>query len=201
MGEVALLSLGTGNMLSMRRGLERVGLSVKIITKSSDLASASGIVMPGVGNFGYVSKEIRKYRDTIISMIAEGTLVLGVCLGMQILCEGSEESAGSGLSITKGTCERFAEGLKVPHMGWNTVALQQSSEYFDDISDNAHFYFVHSYFKSPCGTRDEIGVTNYGDDFISVFEQGNVIGTQFHPEKSGQWGSRFLRNFANAVRR
>jgi len=198
---IAIVDYDMGNLRSVQKAFERVGAPAIITRDAGLIASASRLVLPGVGAFGLCMERLRGYGlvDPIKEFIAGGKPFLGICLGLQLLFEESEEfGRQEGLGILKGRVKRFAvPGLKVPHMGWNNVNILRTSRLFDGIPDGTHFYFVHSYYVE---LAEEVatGQTEYGAAFPSAIQKGNVFATQFHPEKSQSAGLKMLENFARA---
>jgi glutamine amidotransferase len=197
---IALIDYGAGNLTSVRKALAAVGADVYIPRASADLERAEGVIVPGVGNFQRTAALDRDWRDAIIGVVERGRPLLGICLGLQWLFEGSTEApACEGLSLMTGQCERL-EGtwpLKVPHVGWNALAFPRASRLFEGIREGSQVYFTHSY-AAPV-TNDAIAVTTHGVPFASAVERGHVFGVQFHPEKSGDVGLAVLKNFLDAV--
>lgn len=196
---IAIVDYGMGNLRSVQKAFEKVGAPAIITRDAGFIASSSGLVLPGVGAFGLCMERLKGYSlvSPIKTYIESGGPFLGICLGMQLLFEESDEfGPQTGLGVLKGRVTRFSKpGLKVPHMGWNNVKKTRDSAMFDGIGDDSFFYFVHSYYVEP---TEEVasGVTDYGAPFVSSVEKGNVYGTQFHPEKSQKAGLRMLENFA-----
>ncbi len=201
---------GMGNLHSVRKALEVVGAKARVSSRAEDILKADKIVFPGVGSFGEAMKELnrRKLVKPIKDAITEGKPFLGLCLGLQLLFERSEEAPGArGLCVLRGEVKRFSrskEALKVPHMGWNNVV--HSSEFMvhrpkilKNIPNNAYMYFVHSYYVKPKDKRAVLTTTNYGTDFASGICKDNVYAFQFHPEKSQELGLRILSNFVKSV--
>ncbi|MEM2309249.1 MAG: imidazole glycerol phosphate synthase subunit HisH [Candidatus Bathyarchaeia archaeon] len=202
MPKATIINYGVGNLFSIKCSLERAGFKVGFHPgENVDLRDSDAIVLPGVGNFGAGAKNIEGVKVKLLEAIGDGIPVLGVCLGMQLLFEGSEESPERGLGILGGRVIRLPRGVKIPHMGWNSLSIVKQVSLLEDISVKDLFYFVHSYHAAP-KDRDVIAAeTEYGTRFPSVIVQGNIFGVQFHPEKSGKPGERILRNFMNAVKR
>ncbi len=200
--DVVLVDYGLGNLRSARRGLERAGAAVSITEDPDDFAVADGIVLPGVGAFSEGMDNAGPFREPLAAAADRGQPVFGICLGMQMLLTTSEEAdhAGQGevegLDFVPGTNLRFETDLKVPHMGWNELTVEREHPIVEGV-DGEHAYFVHSYYASPDDPAATVATTDYGTDFPAVIanEAGNVFGTQFHPEKSGETGLRILRNF------
>lgn len=188
---ITLTDYGVGNLYSIRRSLENCGASVEVVTDMRDVLDAECIVFPGVGAFDKTMERLEPYRDEIRERLLSGTPALGICIGMQILFEGSDEGRSPGLGVIEGRVVPL-EAEIVPHMGWNTV--ESDDPLMDGVPDD-HFYFVHSYYGNP----DEdvtIGTTEYeGRTVPAFFRKANTYGTQFHPEKSSASGMAFLRNF------
>lgn len=194
---VAVIDYGAGNIKSMVNALEKLGVQTRVCEKPGEIRGCSHIVLPGVGAFGDAMERLEVFRTGFKDSVAEGVPFLGVCLGVQVILNESEESPGTqGLGLLRGTCRRFPRGLKVPHMGWNTVEFEKDSPLLSGIDSGSFFYFVHSFYPVP---EDESAVlcdTEYGSTkFASVLSKGNVHATQFHPEKSGEQGLRLIKNF------
>ncbi len=196
---IALVDYGMGNLLSVHKALEYLNADVEIITKSADLAKADSVILPGVGNFGEGVEHLNSsgLADSIKSFIDTGKPYLGICLGMQMLMESSEEAPNvKGLGVFKGKVIKFPKNeLKVPHMGWNSIDLKNESECFKNINSGKFFYFVHSYFVQPDDKSIIKATTNYGIDVTAAIGRDNVFATQFHPEKSQDDGLQILKNF------
>ena len=202
--EVAVVDYGLGNLRSVTRGLERADAAVTVTDDPTALASADGIVLPGVGAFSEGMDNAGPFRDVLAEEAAAGTPLFGICLGMQMLLTTSEEAEGAGegdaegLDLVPGTNLRFPDPVKVPQMGWNTLVVEREHPLVAGV-DGEYAYFVHSYYAEPDDDRAVVATTDYGGSFASIVanEAGNVFGTQFHPEKSGETGLRILRNFAD----
>ena len=197
---IALIDYGAGNLTSVRKALAAVGAEVYIPREASELESVEGVIVPGVGHFHRTSALDRGWRDAIIGVVERGRPLLGICLGLQWLFEGSTEAPDcEGLSLMTGRCDRLQGEwpLKVPHVGWNALEFPRASRLFEDIGEGAQVYFTHSY-AAPI-TGDAVAITTHGAPFASAVERGHVFGVQFHPEKSGDVGLRVLKNFLNAV--
>ena len=196
MKKVAVIDYGLGNLRSVMRGLERAGARVTITSDPSEIQAADGIVLPGVGAFRDGMEMLGDLRATVTGLAGKVPL-LGICLGMQMLAEWSEEHGlHRGLGLVPGGVKRFParEGYKVPHMGWNTVRRVRDDPLLDGLGDEEYVYFVHSYyFDTPAGNA--VTETEYLLPFASSVGKGGVYGVQFHPEKSGEVGLRILRNF------
>ena len=202
LAEVAIVDYGLGNLRSVTRGLERAGASVAITDNPDDFEAADGVVLPGVGAFREGVENADPLREDLLAVAERGQPLFGICLGMQMLLTTSEEgatdgdSAVTGLDLVPGTNVRFAEGQKVPHMGWNRLSLERDHPIVEGVDDQ-YAYFVHSYYAVPDDETATIATTDYEQVFPAVVanEAGNVFGTQFHPEKSGETGLQILRNF------
>ena len=195
---ITLLDYGAGNVRSVTNAIERLGETVRVCTSGDDILSAEKLVFPGVGAFGRMM-EILKARNFVAPLktyLQSGRPFFGICLGMQALFEGSEEAPGiQGLGIFRGKVQRFTTDLAVPHIGWNGIRMQQPSRLFNGLLGDEKFYFVHSYHVAPQDLDVTLTTTDYGYAFVSAVQQGHVIGTQYHPEKSGDPGLQLLRNF------
>ena len=200
---IAVIDYGMGNLLSVTKALEHMGGNPVKITSPDELDRASAFVLPGVGNFGDGMKNLNEsgFSPAIIKAVEKGKPMLGICLGMQLLLENSEEAPGiKGLGIFKGSVIRFRDkSLKVPHMGWNQVRINQACKNFKDVPDDSYFYFVHSYYAQPDDASIVCGVTSYGVDFASAIGREGIFATQFHPEKSQDAGLKILENFVKSA--
>ena len=197
---MAVCDYGSGNLHSVTRALAHVGADVRVAETPAALAGADAIVIPGVGHFGQCVRALRAggFDDPIRAAAEAGTTVLGVCVGMQILFEGSDEDDEPGLGILPGRVRRLPADVRVPHMGWNTVAWAGRRHPFTaGIPDNTFFYFVHSF--APDLGPDTVGATEHGRAFTSVVARDHVFATQFHPEKSGPAGLQLYANVVAAV--
>jgi len=199
MTNVVIFDYGVGNLLSLKTALEKAGLTATIGTANKDLAEADAIALPGVGSFTAASGKLDKVKDTIRTKVEQGTPLLGICLGLQLFFEQSEEGPGSGLAFFKGKNVQLPKQVKVPHMGWNTLNIVKPNELFDGIAEGTYVYFVHSLYPVPENQDIICTKTEYGRTFTSAVASKNIYGTQFHPEKSGDIGIQILKNFAKAV--
>lgn len=201
---IAILDYRMGNLRSVEKGFERAGVAdVRVTDDPAVAAAADGIVLPGVGAFRDAAANLKTSGmwDTVLERTAAGVPFLGICLGLQLLVSvGLEDGEHHGLGIIPGTCERLPAGVKVPHIGWNTVDFARESELFDGIAEGSAFYFVHSYRVVPRDASCIIGTTEYGVRFVSAVQSGRVYAVQFHPEKSSETGLRVLANFGRIVR-
>jgi len=189
-----------GNLKSALNGLQRVGAEVVITDDPGLIAEADGVLLPGVGAFRAGMENLGVLREILDEVVAAGKPVLGICLGMQMLLTESEEGGKSeGLGYIPGKVVRFPNdvGLKIPHMGWNTLSIKREHPLLDGIGDGAFVYFVHSYYAVTAHRELTVATSDYGVEFAAIVASpdGNVIGTQFHPEKSGDLGIRMLENF------
>ena len=199
-----MVDYGLGNLRSVTRGLERAGAAVTLSADPADLDGADGVVLPGVGAFSEGMDNAGPFRETLVEAAEAGRPLFGICLGMQMLLTTSEEAehAGQGdaegLDLVPGRNVRFRGDLTVPHMGWNELDVTRDHPIVEGV-DGEHAYFVHSYYAEPDDPGATVATAEYGDDFAAVVanDRGNVFGTQFHPEKSGETGLRILRNFVD----
>ena len=196
---IAILDYGMGNLRSVEKALEHVGVSATITNDAAEVRAADGVILPGVGAFPRAMERIRELGldELIAERREEGVAILGICLGLQLLFESSSELGGAtGLGVLEGpVSELEAEGLKVPHIGWEPVRWERKSRLTDGIPSETPFYFVHSFAPRSCGD-DLLGSAEYGARFACAAERENVFGVQFHPEKSSSAGLRLLSNFA-----
>jgi glutamine amidotransferase len=201
---IAIIDYGMGNLRSVQKGLERVGHKAVVTRDAATIEAAAGVVLPGVGAFGACMENLRTYGliDSVKRVIDNGTLFLGICLGMQLLFEESEEFGPvRGLGMFPGRVVRFADqpGLQVPHMGWNQIRKRQDVPILRDIDDGTYVYFVHSYYVVPSDAALTATSTEYGIEFASAIWRDNVFATQYHPEKSQAVGLKILENFGALV--
>ncbi|WP_313691955.1 imidazole glycerol phosphate synthase subunit HisH [Halorarum halobium] len=202
--DIVLVDYGLGNLRSATRGLERAGADVTVSDDPTTFAAADGVVLPGVGAFREGMENAGPYRDALVEHAEAGRPLFGICLGMQMLLTTSEEAerAGQGdvegLDLIPGTNVRFRDVETVPHMGWNDLTVERDHPVVDGV-DGGYAYFVHSYYAEPEDPEAVVASCEYGGRFPAVVanEAGNVFGTQFHPEKSGETGLRILRNFVD----
>lgn len=203
---ILVIDYGAGNLRSVARALAHAGEEPLVSDDWSSLKSAAGVVLPGVGAAQDTmdNLEARGLVEPIREYLASGRPFLGICMGLQALFDWSEEGAGQAcLGVLPGKIRHFAPdapGMKVPHMGWNTVDWVRTHPLAEGIPSGSFFYFVHSFFPEPASADLVLGETEYGDRFPSVVAAGNVVATQFHPEKSGDVGLRIYQNFCSWVR-
>jgi glutamine amidotransferase len=202
MARVGIIDYGMGNLRSVEKGLQRVGVDAAVSADAKEFDSFDGLVLPGVGAFGEAMENLKRLQmdRAIKEYIATGRHLLGICLGMQVLLEYSEEHGRNvGLGIVPGGCLRLPDTVKVPHMGWNLLRITRPKPLFDRLGDSDRFYFVHSYYCAPSDDSWTIGTTDYGLEFTCALGKGNVWGLQFHPEKSSLLGLEILKNFGRMV--
>lgn len=197
---IAIIDYQAGNLKSVERALKHLGQACRITGSASEILAAERVIFPGVGAAGRAMQTIRAQGldEAIHAVIERGTPFLGICLGTQIILETSEEDGGTAcLGVIPGTVRRFADiGLKIPHMGWNSLSPRFNHPLLEDIDPLAQFYFVHSYYPDPRDAAAIAATTTYGVTFASALTSGNVFATQFHPEKSGSPGLKILENFS-----
>jgi imidazole glycerol phosphate synthase glutamine amidotransferase subunit len=198
---VAILDYGAGNLRSVEKSLERAGADAFVTGDAATAREAVALVVPGVGHFGQCVRALREagFEDLVGEAVEDGTPVLGVCVGMQILYAGSEEDPDAeGLGLLPGHVRRLPGDVRVPHMGWNTLHAVQDDPLLEGL-EGRRCYFVHSFYADPEDDAHVIATTDYGPGFPSVVRVGNVVGTQFHPEKSAEVGRRLLENFVASL--
>ncbi len=216
---IAIVDYGLGNLKSVSKAFQSIGKKVQVTSQKADIESADAVILPGVGAFYRGMENLRNtgLADCIYNVVNKNKPILGICLGMQLFfTESQEHQACKGLDLINGQVKKFSPDVKIPHMGWNQVNLQKSevrgqrsedrsqkSEVrrqrqkglFKGVPENSYFYFVHSYYVVPEEKEASAGVTTYGREFTSVVVKDNIIGVQFHPEKSGIAGVLILKNF------
>ncbi len=196
---IAIVDYGMGNLRSVQKAFEKIGATARIVPFPRDIENARGIVLPGVGAFGQAMENLRAigWDVALRDAVKRGVPFIGICLGMQLLFESSEEMGQhEGLGILRGEVKRFNGDLKVPQMGWNQMRITQPSPLLRDVADGSYAFFVHSYYCAPRDAAMVVATTDYGIEFASVVANGNVFGAQFHPEKSQSVGLKMLENFA-----
>ena len=198
---IAIIDFNAGNLKSVEKALHLLGEETVITRSFQEIEAADKVILPGVGAFGDAMEQLKKYElDKVIREVAaQGKPFLGICLGLQLLFEGSDESQGvEGLHILDGQVFRIpdAPGLKIPHIGWNSLELANDGRLFQGIENGAYVYFVHSYYLKAANEQIVKATTEYSTHIHASVEQGNVFACQFHPEKSGAVGLSILKNFA-----
>jgi imidazole glycerol-phosphate synthase subunit HisH len=200
---VAVLDYGVGNLHSAAKALDRAGAEVRVVPAVEAAAGAAGLVVPGVGAYGACLSGLASAGGAaaVAGWLEGGRPLLGICVGMQLLFEASEEGpVGDGVGVVPGKIRRLTGPVKIPHIGWDEVAVRPGSRLFAGLGDGTRFYFVHSYAPEPEGEA-VAAVCDYGGQFAAAVEHGNLFGTQFHPEKSGRAGLALLANFVTQVSR
>jgi len=200
--KIGIIDYGMGNLRSVEKGLEKAGTTCDIISDPDALAGYPGLILPGVGAFADAMTNLKErgMDVAIIGCIESGKPLMGICLGMQLLLEFSDEHGRSeGLGVVPGGVVRLPATVKVPHMGWNVLHQHGEQPLFDSIEEGSRFYFVHSYYCDPSDESWIIGTAPYGLEFACAIGRDNVLGVQFHPEKSSLLGLRMLSNFAGIV--
>jgi len=200
---IAIVDYGMGNLRSVSKAFQSQEFPAVVTRDPQEISLASGLVLPGVGAFGDCVKNLSEYGliEPILNFIDSGKPFLGICLGLQVLFEESEEAPGvKGLGLIKGKVVRFpdfkAEHLKVPHMGWNQAAIIKETPVLKGVPDNSWFYFVHSYYPEPEDDSWSTVKTTYGFEFTAAVAKDNIFASQFHPEKSSELGLKIIRNFS-----
>lgn len=194
--KLAIFDYGAGNILSLKIALEKQGSDVDVITSFDNVNNYAGLILPGVGNFDPAIRSMRDYSSVSFQDFVKDKLpVLGICLGMEMFFEKSEEGKEKGLAAIEGDVILLPNKFKIPHMGWNNLRIKKSNPLLDGIKDNSWVYFVHSYRVNPKNRDVIIADSDYGIDVPAVVSKGNLYGTQFHPEKSGKVGSLMIKNF------
>ena len=198
---IAIIDYDAGNIKSVEKAMQLLGQEVTITRDRETIMNADKVILPGVGAFGDAMSKLRQYGldEVIRDVTAKGTPFLGICLGLQLLFERSDETPGvEGLGILKGEILRIPdkEGLKIPHMGWNSIKIKPGAKLFKGIEEDSYVYFVHSYYLKAKNEEDVAATTEYSTLIHASVEHGNIFACQFHPEKSGEIGLKILKNFA-----
>lgn len=202
MVHLAIFDYGAGNIFSLKNSLERAGATVDVITNFDKPNIYSGLLLPGVGNFDPAIKSIRKSTKTDFkNYIKDTTPVLGICLGLEMFFENSEEGNEKGLCVIDGKVIVLPPSMKVPHMGWNNLEIKKPGKILEGVKDGSWVYFVHSYRVKPTNSSIITAESDYGIKVPSVIEQDNFFGTQFHPEKSGKVGKIMIHNFLDVCKK
>ena len=202
---IAIIDYGAGNIQSVSKALRFIGADTVVTRDPKAILGADGAILPGVGSFGDCMNSLKSFGTdkTINDFVSLGKPFLGICLGLQLLFDNSEESVGvDGLKLLRGTVRRIPNtaGLKVPHIGWNSLSFQHNSPLFRGLDDGAYVYFVHSFCGHAAQEEDVIARTQYGASIVAAVAHNGVFGCQFHPEKSGEVGLHILKNFGELNR-
>ena len=202
MTSLAIFDYGAGNIFSLKTSLEKIGAKVDVITNFDKPNIYSGLLLPGVGNFDPAINSICKSSKTDFhNYVKDSTPVLGICLGMEMFFEKSEEGKQKGLGVIQGDVVILPSSMKVPHMGWNNLEIKKPGKILESVDDNVWVYFVHSYRAKPANNDIITAESDYGIKVPAVVEHGNFFGTQFHPEKSGKIGKIMLQNFLDVCKK
>lgn len=196
---IAIIDYGVGNLRSVEKAFTSQDINAVVTRDEKVLREADKLVLLGVGAFGYAMESLRKlgFDQLVIEAANAGKPIIGLCVGLQMMFEeGREFGAHRGLGLLPGRVVKFPDGVRVPHVGWNQVEFKQNHPVFGDLPDQSFFYFVHSYYVEPADASCVMGETEYAQPFASICGRGNVIGVQFHPEKSQAAGLKLLNNFA-----
>lgn len=195
---IGVVDHGAGNLVSIGQGLEAVGTTVRIVESPTDLVGVDGVVLPGVGHTGAAMAGLRT-AGLVDAMREPEVPLLGICVGLQLLFDGSDEDGGDCLGVIGGRVTLLENAPTLPHMGWNTTDLDADEPLFDGIASGTPFYFVHSFAPSPSDDSVVVARATHGRPFVAAARKGDVVGTQFHPERSGTDGLRVLGNFLRIV--
>ena len=200
--KIGIINVGLGNISSIQRMLHKVGVCTKYVTSPAECSGSDALILPGVGHFDEGVRALHKANlfETIRNIGCNNEIpILGICLGMQLLCRSSEEGSLQGLGLISADVEKFRfpydKNLKVPHMGWNVVRPSSSNPLISSSEEEQRFYFVHSYRVIPDEPNIVIGTANYGSNFCAAFQKNNIFGVQFHPEKSHRFGMALMKSF------
>lgn len=201
---IGIIDYGMGNLRSVQKALEGLGKDVVISSEKKVLNDCSGLILPGVGAFPDAMKNLRQNSldEFILDYTKKGNMLLGICLGMQLLFKvGYEFHTCEGLGLLDGSIEKLTTNLKIPHMGWNNISICKDTPLLAGIRDGSYVYFVHSFYANMGNTEDLNAYADYGQRVTAVVSRDNVYGTQFHPEKSGDVGIKMLSNFAEMIKK
>jgi glutamine amidotransferase len=200
--KIVIVDYGLGNLMSLKYKFKKIGIDAAVSSEKECIMNAGKLILPGVGHFAKGMENLRNYDLIGVlnkKVLEEKTPVLGICLGMQLFTKRSEEGFADGLGWIDAETKKFClKGLKIPHMGWNTIEIKKKGPVFNGIENGSKFYFLHSYHVCPgedCATT----TTGYGHEFVSSVQKGNIFGVQFHPEKSHKNGIKLIKNFAEVV--
>lgn len=195
---IVIIDYGLGNLASVKNAFDKLGIPVEISADPDVLKTAEALILPGVGAAGQGMENLKKkgLDKVIIEELTKGKPFLGICLGMQLLFENSEEGKTNCLGIFKGTVKKYKKEKKIPQIGWNSVKTT-GNKLFKDIPNNSYFYFVNSFYCQPKDSLIIVGKSEYGEKFVSAVIKNKIVGIQFHPEKSGEVGFQLLKNFVN----
>lgn len=196
--QITIIDYGAGNLKNLKNAFDFLGFPNQISSSPDEIKNAEKLVLPGVGAFGYAMQNLRErgLADSLLERVQQGTPLLGICLGMQLLLSESEEGGQfTGLNLIPGKVRRFQVELKVPHMGWNTLEPRNQSKLVQKLPQQAFAYFVHSFYCAPENPAHIIAETNYEINFASMIQKDHIFGVQFHPEKSQETGLKIIQNF------
>ena len=198
---IAIVDYGAGNLRSVAKAIEKLGYAPEVTGDPRKVLSARAVILPGVGasDSAMTALEERGLVEPIRTVIRKGLPFFGVCLGLQLLLESSEEGSIPCLGVVPGRVKRFPDSVKTPHMGWNEVTFERDHPVLEGVESGSYFYFVHSYYADPQDRSLVLGTTDYASQFCSMVARDNVVATQFHPEKSGAVGLRLYENFLRSV--
>jgi len=197
---IAVIDYGMGNLRSVEKAFEHLGCDAKIVESPDQASEATHLVLPGDAAFGDAMSNLRNrgWVEPICDHVEAGKPFLGICVGLQLMFEESEElGTHRGLGLLRGRVVRFPAGERIPQIGWNQIAIKKQSTLLSGVPEGSFFYFVHSYYVDAAEARDSLATTEYGVDYTSIAGRDNLFGVQFHPEKSQQVGLLLLRNFAS----
>lgn len=198
---IAIVDYGMGNLFSIYNALQKVEAAPRIVQQPEELKNADGIVIPGVGAFGKCMERLSRFESALGRALEDGVPMLGICIGLQVLFERSEESPGvKGLGWIRGEVVKLPEGVMIPQMGWNSLTIERQVPILEGINDGDMFYFVHSYYGVPEDRTLIAATTEHGVKVTAAVAKDNLSATQFHPEKSGEKGLLILKNFVRSVR-
>jgi len=195
---VCILNYGVGNLYSLQAALKRENVDPQLVTNVRRAWSADALLLPGVGNFREVARKVQ--REEIRDLAESGKPLIGICLGLQLFFESSEEGSGKGLGLFSGQAKRFPSAVKIPQIGWNTLRVTNPNEIVEGIANESWVYYMHSYYPETSGDW-VVATSKYGVEYPTLIARKNVFGSQFHPEKSGKTGRTILRNILRLVKR
>lgn len=202
MPRIVIVDYGVGNIFSIKNSFEKIpNVSIDVSCDTTRINKSDALVLPGVGSYKIASDTLKGLKESLKKNSENGKIIFGICLGLQLFFKESEEATGSGLDLIDGKVKELPSNVKVPHMGWNTFQLDRETDLLNGLETDSFFYFNHSYYVDPNDNNVTIATTDYGTDFPAIIHHDNILGTQFHPEKSGVCGFAVINNLIDMIKR